>query len=105
MSDKNIISIQIMKDDEAVINLFESEAMLDFQKLESSSFDGQSEIITLLVTLTPMVLAFIGKVISDQIRSKKHIKIVYKGIQIQGIDESNAMEIINKIIYDQENIE
>ncbi|MFT7405703.1 hypothetical protein [Zhongshania sp.] len=91
------ISIQVQNDDEEILKTFNSEADLDFLKLETSSFDGQSEIVTLLVTLTPMALTFLGKVITEQIKSKRYVKVIYKGVQIQGVNEKNVAKILEEI--------
>ncbi len=98
---QNAITIQINKDDNSFIDLINTEKDLEFAKLETSSFDGQSEVITLVITLTPMILTFLGKIISDQIKSKKYVKVIYKGIQIQGISEKNVSNIINEIIENE----
>jgi hypothetical protein len=91
------ISIQVQHDDEELLKTFNSEPDVDFIKLETSSFDGQSEIVTLLVTLTPMALTFLGKVISEQIKSKRYVKIIYKGVQIQGVNEKNVAKMLEEI--------
>ncbi len=95
------ISIQVQNDDEEILKKFDHDPEIDFVKLETSSFDGQSEIVTLLVTLTPMVLTFLGKVITEQIKSKRYVRVIYKGVQIQGINEKNVATIIKEITDDE----
>ena len=97
MSTETVISIQIQKNDTAFIEALRQAASVNPTRLETSSFDGQSEIVTLLLTLTPVLAALIGKVITEQIRARKHIKIVCRGVQIQGIDEKNAAQILKSL--------
>lgn len=93
----NVISIQVQKNDFNILDKFDSVKDVNTIKLESSSFDGQAEIITLIVTLTPIALTFLGKILSEQIKSKRYVKIVYKGVQIQGVNEKNVAKIIKEI--------
>jgi len=102
MSVENTISVQVQKNDMEFINSIDSEKSVNCTILETSSFDGQSEIVTILLTVTPLVLTFLGKIISEQIKAKKHVKIIYKGVQIQGIDEKNVTKILNEIVNIQE---
>ncbi len=102
MDKKDVISLQVQKDDFDFMNCLSSEKSIRYTALETSSFDGQSEIVTLLITITPMILTFLGKVISEQIKAKKYVKVVYKGVQLQGIDEKNAEKIIKSIIIKDE---
>ena len=93
----NVISIQVQKNDSNILDKFDSVKDVNTIKLESSSFDGQAEIITLIVTLTPIALTFLGKILSEQIRAKRYVKVVYKGVQIQGVNEKNVAKIIKEI--------
>jgi len=93
----NVISIQVQKNDSNILDKFDSVKDVNTIKLESSSFDGQAEIITLIVTLTPIALTFLGKILSEQIKAKRYVKVVYKGVQIQGVNEKNVAKIIKEI--------
>jgi hypothetical protein len=98
MSKVSAISIQVQKHDRAIIEELTANKDMSVTKLETSSFDGQSEIVTLVITVTPMVLTFLGKILIEQIRARKYVKVVYKGVQIQGINESTVADILAKII-------
>jgi len=98
MSIATAISLQVHKQDSAIIEELTANLDVPVTKLETSSFDGQSEIVTLVITIAPMVLTFLGKIITEQIRARKYIKVVYNGVQIQGITEDNAAAILEKII-------
>lgn len=98
MSIATAISLQVHKQDSAILEELTANLDVPVTKLETSSFDGQSEIVTLVITIAPMVLTFLGKIITEQIRARKYIKVVYNGVQIQGITEDNAVAILEKII-------
>jgi hypothetical protein len=89
--------VQIQKDDIAFRQRLK-EAPGPSHELETSSFDGQSEIVTILLTLTPVVVAFLGKVISEQIKARRYVKVVYRGMQLQGLSDENAIRLIEKLI-------
>ena len=97
----NVISIQVQKNDSNILDRFDSVKDVNTLKLESSSFDGQAEIITLIVTLTPIALTFLGKILSEQIKAKRYVKVVYKGVQIQGVNEKNVAKIIKEITSEE----
>lgn len=98
MNKTDMISVQIQKRDSDFLGLISQDDKLEYEQLETSSFDGQSEIVTLVITLTPMVLGFLGKIIAEQIRSKRYVKVIYEGVQVQGISEENATKLIQKMI-------
>lgn len=92
------ISIQIQKADKAFIDEIQAIPTIECTHLETSSFDGQSEIISLLVVLTPLVVAQLGRVVTEQLKAKRYLKIVYKGTQIQGMSDKEAARILEKLI-------
>ena len=92
-----MLSVQVQKDDVAFREQLKK-APGASQELETSSFDGQSEIVTVLLALTPVVVAFLGKVISDQIKARRYVKVVYRGMQIQGLSDENATRLIEKLL-------
>lgn len=98
MTSESTLSMQVQKDDLDFFDQLNSEDSLQYTKLETSSFDGQSEVVTILLTLTPVVLTFLGKIITEQLRAKKYVKIIHKGVQIQGVDEKNAAKILKELL-------
>ncbi|MDX7799011.1 hypothetical protein SJS42_10235 [Aeromonas caviae] len=91
------ISIQVWRDDKEFIELINSDKDLECTTLVTSSFDGQTEVMTLILSITSLSLSFLVKVISEQIKSKKYVKLVYKGVQIQGVSEKTILKILNEI--------
>lgn len=92
------ISVQVQKDDVEFLSVVRGTSELESFELETSSFDGQSEIVTVVLTLAPMVIGLIGKLVTEQIRARRYIKVVYKGVQIQGLSDENATHLIEKLI-------
>lgn len=92
------ISVQVQKDDAKFLDAVRNASELESFELETSSFDGQSEIVTVVLTLAPMAIGLIGKLVTEQIRARRYIKIVYKGVQIQGLSDENATHLIEKLI-------
>ncbi|UTH74201.1 hypothetical protein [Chromobacterium sp. IIBBL 290-4] len=101
MSKTQSISIQVQKNDEDFLQAMRAETEIGFVELETSSFDGQSEITTVVVTLTPLVIGLIGRIVSQQLKARRYIKVVYKGLQIQGLSDENATRLIEKLIDKQ----
>jgi hypothetical protein len=98
MSKFEVISVQVQKNDQNILDLFKAEVDMDYFELETSSFDGQSEIVTLVITLAPLVIALVGKIVSEQIKKQRYIKVIYKGLQIQGMSDENVTRLIEKLI-------
>lgn len=92
------ISLQIDATDADFQSQLSSNPNVKYFRLETSRFDGQADVITLVVTLTPVVLAFLGKVITEQLKSRKNVKIIYKGTQVSGVSEKNAQKILQDLL-------
>lgn len=98
MSNTQAISIQIQRKDQDFLSAVKAEPDIEFIELETSSFDGQSEILTLVVTLTPVVIGLIGRIISQQLKARRYVKVVYQGLQIQGLSDASATRLIESLI-------
>ena len=101
MNREQQLSIQIQKSDIDFLKALEQIPEVDFTALQTSSFDGQSEIITLLVTISPLIIAQIGKILSEQLKARRYVKIVYKGTQIQGMTDKDATRVLEMLIKDK----
>jgi|ERR1041385_5876707 hypothetical protein len=68
--------------------------------LTPKHFGGGPELVNILVSLTAATLPLIAKVIIEQIRARKHVRVVLKGgkyganLDIQGISDKEATEIV-----------
>jgi hypothetical protein len=97
--DKEItVTVQVQKDDIQFNETINGIAELGAKQMLASSFDGQSETISYVISLTTILAPFLTKIIIEQIKAKKYIKVVYKGVQLQGISEKNAAEVIASLL-------
>lgn len=55
--------------------------------------DGQT-LFTVVMTLSPLVIHGITKVVQAQIESKKHVRVLVDGIEFRGISEGTLLKII-----------
>jgi len=74
-----------------------SDKNIIFEKHNISSWDGQT-LITYLVDLSPVILTTLVPIIIQSIRSKRHTKLIYKGVEVQGVSENTIKEILDTII-------
>lgn len=61
--------------------------------LQRNGLDGQT-LFTVIMTLSPLVVGGIVKVVQVQIESKKHVRVLVDGIEIRGVSESTLLRII-----------
>lgn len=97
MNENLFLAIQVRKDDADFLASCKGGKELSHSVLQTSGFDGATEVMTVLVTLTTAAMPFIASVLKEQIRSRRYVKIVYKGAQIQGISEDNIEKLINAL--------
>jgi hypothetical protein len=88
------IAVQIQKTDSEFAERLTKLQGVETTVLETSSFDGHSEIISIILTLTPVIATLVGKIVTEQIRSRRYIKIVCGGVQVQGLSEKNAESVL-----------
>lgn len=88
------IAVQIQKTDSEFAERLTQLQDIETAVLETSSFDGHSEIISIILTLTPVIATLVGKIVTEQIRSRRYIKIVCGGVQVQGLSERNAETVL-----------
>ncbi len=72
--------------------------------ISSKNFDGMSEVMQILVTLTTVSVPVIGKILIESIRAKSKISIKYKNIELTGLDEKEAVILIEKLDAKQKNL-
>jgi hypothetical protein len=62
-------------------------------------FDGTISLGQALVTLTVASIPWVAKIVLEAIKSKKHVVIKTKGITISGFSETNAIQVLEKILH------
>lgn len=63
-----------------------------------------SDVIQAIVSITTSSLPVIASIVIAFANAKKDVCIKYKGIEIKGLNEKNAMELLQKLL-DSETIE
>lgn len=79
---------------EEIKNIPESDTELILKK----NFNGQQELVEMLVKITVISLPLIANIIVQAIKSKKQIVVKHKGTTIKGLSEANTMKILEKLI-------
>ena len=91
-----MISIEILLEDKEMVNKLVEENN-SIQCLLGHKFQGDPEMIQLLIDLSKVTIPAVAGVVVAFINSKKHIVIKHKGIELKGISEKNALEILEKL--------
>lgn len=65
-------------------------------ELKDSNFDGDSSIIALLITITPIIVTQLGEVIKTLIQNPSKGKIKINGIEIEGFTYDETIKLLNK---------
>ena len=68
--------------------------------VESKAFDG-AQIVALIVALSTAILPSLAKMITAYYNAKKEIRIKYNGLEIQGLNKDNALEILEKFMEEE----
>ena len=70
--------------------------------IRSKTFQGTAETIRLLIELTPVVLTAVTAIVVTNIKAKRHISIKYKGVEVTGISEENALKIFENLMNEND---
>jgi hypothetical protein len=77
------------------------EGEINYEVIESVRFDGDTSVLTFLISVTVPVVVAIKQIIIERFKSKKYIKVKYKDLEMIGVDEDKLERIITKIIDEQ----
>ena len=91
------IVMELHRADETVLKNLESIEKGTVSISKPKKFSGDADLISAIVTLTTISIPVIGKVIIELINAKKYVKIKVKGVEISGITEKNAIEVLETI--------
>jgi hypothetical protein len=62
---------------------------------ESKGIDGVT-LCTVIMTLGPLVINGIVKIVQAQIRAKRHVRLKIDGIEITGISDDTLIEVLRE---------
>lgn len=87
------LEIQVPQSDESeIIDSLKSEG-IDVAQGTISHFGGEA-LVSLVIELTPEILAFIAGLYASRMTAKKHISYKYKGLEIKGVSEKTLQALI-----------
>lgn len=94
MSKKFSAEIAIETDDkELVLMLQQASADENTLTIKREGLDGAT-LSTVLLTLTPVLIVQIVSLLKAREAAKKHVRVIYKGMTIQGVSEEALMKIL-----------
>lgn len=89
--------VQIPLDDAVTRDGLLKDGTIRCETIETKGFDGFSEVISLLVYLTPVSIPVLGKVIIEHIRSRKEIRVIHRGTEISGLSPDNVIKVLEAL--------
>ena len=92
-----MIAIELLKNDEEILKELVGKYPDDCMLVTSKKFQGQAETIQVLVSLGAIAIPALANIIVQQIKSKKYVSVKYKGVELQGISEKNAVKILKQL--------
>jgi hypothetical protein len=66
------------------------------REIRSRSFDGAEPVISLIVLVTPILLREISKIVQKCIESRQHVRVFYKGVEIEGVSEAVLLQLLDR---------
>ena len=93
-----MILIEVSPEEKTLIETELNNSSLKADFLNKKKFNGQTEILEVLIQLSTFSIPIIAGIIIKQITAKKHIDVKYKGLKIKGPSEKNTVKILEKII-------
>ncbi|ELY4259094.1 hypothetical protein SMZ27_003223 [Cronobacter sakazakii] len=67
---------------------------------EHQGIDGV-QLFTAVMTLGPLVINGIFKIVLAQIAARKHVRVIVDGTEISGVSEKTLMDILNSKVDNQ----
>jgi hypothetical protein len=63
-------------------------------------FEGDVNVLTVIVTLTTATIPVVTKVILERIRSRRHIRVKLKGMEITGAELADVEKLLRSLKSD-----
>jgi aspartyl/asparaginyl-tRNA synthetase len=93
-----MILIEVSPNEKVLIDTELNNNYLKADFLNKKNFNGQTEILEVLIQLSTFSIPIIAGIIIKQIKARKHIEVKYKGLKIKGLSETNTVKILEKLI-------
>ena len=91
------LEIVLDRNDYESIQLFENIDGVKILKAEPSHFEGEINIIVLLITFAASITPSIASVLRERIKEKANIKIKYNGYEVSGAELDQLVEVIERL--------
>lgn len=101
MDPKIVVEVQV--DQKFLFDDMVQNCPKEINLVQVKKFSGDQDIIQAIIIITAATIPYIFKIVLEQIRSKKYIKLKHKGIEIRGVSEKNVMNILKSLIDKQKN--
>lgn len=72
----------------------EIEALTPATVVRGKSLDGTAGMMILVISLAPAIIKQLAAIVTSALERNKHIRLVYDGIEVQGVSEDALLEII-----------
>lgn len=93
-----MLLIEIDKPDLPMFDRVRNESPENFEVIQTDQFDGNVELLNVLVKLTPVVLGAVVAIVREAIRSKKHVVVKARGMVLQGVSDKTAERILSQYL-------
>lgn len=100
MGGDNMLTVEFLSEDTQSLAELKS-LPTEIKEYKTKHFDADPVIVTLLVSITPIVVNQLGKVIISIINKNKNVKVKYKGMEIQGLSADQILKLLDKISADK----
>ena len=92
----NDIVILVQENEHELINKIK-DVCVSVSELKDSNFDGDSSLLALLITVTPIIVTQLGEVIKTLIQNPSKGKIKIKGFEIEGFTYEETLDLLEKV--------
>jgi hypothetical protein len=93
MTDANTLLIEIPSADQQVVADLQGDDDVDV--FTTRRFEGAPDLIQVIVPAVVALLPLAVKVIIEQIRARRYVRVKVRGIEITGMTEGNVARLIN----------
>ena len=94
-----VITIEVSKEDSKIVEELNTNGVIS-SRFITSSFDGDIDVISIVVELAKHSIPFIVNAVMKRINENKKVKIIYKGTVIKDISEEKLRKI-SEILSDK----
>ena len=62
-----------------------------YHVVSDRGFSGGLESVQFLITVTTVMVPVLSRIIVEQIRSRKHVRLVVNGVEVSGVSEKTVL--------------